>query len=52
MARCINEIFALFDAGKLKPAPTVTYPLNSFANALRDIVDRRVSGRIVLIPTT
>ena len=50
MTRCIREIFALFEAGKLKPAPTITYPLNSFANALQDIVNRQVSGRIVLTP--
>jgi NADPH:quinone reductase len=50
MARCMEEIFALFEAGKLKPAPTVTRPLEDFAQALQDVVDRRVSGRVVLVP--
>lgn len=50
MVQCMTEIFALFEAGKLKPAATVTYPLEAFASALQDIVDRRVSGRIVLQP--
>jgi NADPH2:quinone reductase len=50
MAQCMNEIFALFEAGKLKPAPTVTRPLEDFAQALRDVVDRRVAGRVVLVP--
>jgi NADPH:quinone reductase len=50
MARCMDEIFALFEAGKLKPAPTVTRPLEDFAQALQDVVDRRVSGRVVLVP--
>ncbi len=50
MAQCMEEIFAMFEAGKLKPAATVTYPLDSFAQALQEIVDRRVSGRIVLVP--
>jgi NADPH2:quinone reductase len=50
MAHCMREIFALFEAGKLRPAPTITYPLNSFAHALQEIVDRRASGRIVLVP--
>jgi NADPH:quinone reductase len=50
MARCIREIFAMFEAGKLSPAATVTYPLDSFAQALQQIVDRRASGRIVLLP--
>ena len=50
MARCMDEIFALYAAGKLKPAPTVTRPLEDFAQALQDVVDRRVSGRVVLVP--
>lgn len=50
MGRCIREIFDLFEKGKLKPAPTVTYPLEKFAQALRDIEERRVAGRIVLLP--
>jgi NADPH2:quinone reductase len=50
MAQCMKEIFALFEAGKLKPAPTVTRPLEDFAQALQDVVDRRVAGRVVLVP--
>jgi NADPH2:quinone reductase len=50
MAQCMEEIFALFAAGKLKPAPTVIRPLEDFAGALQDVVDRRVNGRIVLVP--
>lgn len=50
MAQCLQEIFAWYEAGKLKPAATATYPLDAFAKALQDIVDRRVSGRIVLLP--
>lgn len=50
MAQCMQEIFAMYEAGKLKPAATVTCPLESFAQALHDIVDRRASGRIVLVP--
>jgi NADPH:quinone reductase len=48
--QCVHEIFALFEAGKLKPAPTVTRPLEDFAQALQDVVDRRVAGRVVLVP--
>lgn len=50
MAQCLHEIFAMYEVGKLKPAATVTYPLDAFAKALQDIVDRRISGRIVLLP--
>ena len=48
MAACFKEIFALYEAGKLKPAPTKTYPLEQFATALHDIEDRKARGRIVL----
>jgi NADPH2:quinone reductase len=50
MAQCMGEIFALFEAGKIKPAPTITRPLEDFAQALQDVVDRRVAGRVVLVP--
>lgn len=43
-----SEIYALRDAGKLKPLPTTSYPLAQFADALRDIKERKVRGRIVL----
>jgi NADPH2:quinone reductase len=50
MAECLREIFSWYEAGKLKPAPIVTYPLDQFARALHDIEYRRVRGRIVLVP--
>jgi NADPH:quinone reductase len=50
MAQCFHEIFALFEASKLRPAVTATCALDSFAQALQEIVDRRVNGRIVLLP--
>lgn len=50
MAECICEIFTWYEAGKLKPLPTKIYPLENFAQALQDIQDRRVRGRIVLVP--
>jgi NADPH2:quinone reductase len=49
MRQCMSEIFALFEAGKLKPSPTVTYPLERFATAMQDVQDRRVRGRAVLV---
>lgn len=48
MQACFAEIYALHAAGKLKPLPTKTYPLEQFAQALADIRDRKVRGRIVL----
>jgi NADPH2:quinone reductase len=48
MQACFAEIYRLHAAGKLKPLPTKAYPIAEFAEALRDIKDRRVRGRIVL----
>jgi NADPH:quinone reductase len=52
MAQCLAEIFSMYEAGKLRPAPARTYPLVSFRNALADLQDRRVNGRIVLVPSS
>jgi NADPH2:quinone reductase len=50
MAVCIREIFDLFDKGKLKAGPTVTYHLEQFAEAMQSIKERRTRGRIILLP--
>lgn len=50
MAECMREIFALYEAGKLKPATFQTRPLDGFADALQEVVERRAIGRIVLEP--
>jgi NADPH:quinone reductase len=50
MTQCLQEIFAFFESGKLVPAATFTYPLEAFSQALQQVVDRRASGRIVLLP--
>jgi NADPH:quinone reductase len=48
MAACFMEIFGLYEAGKIAPAPTEVRPIEDFATALADIRDRRAFGRIVL----
>jgi NADPH2:quinone reductase len=48
MAACFAEIFALYEAAKIKPAPITIMPVADFKTALVDIRDRRVRGRIVL----
>jgi NADPH2:quinone reductase len=48
MAACFQEIFGLYEGGKIKPAPTTILPIAQFATALADIRDRRARGRIVL----
>jgi NADPH2:quinone reductase len=48
MQAAFAEIYRLYIAGKLTPLPTKAYPLEKAADALRDIKERRVRGRIVL----
>ena len=48
MQAAFAEIYALHAAGKLKPLPTKAYPIEQFAEAMRDIKDRKVRGWIVL----
>ena len=48
MQAAFADIYAMHAAGKLKPLPTKAYPLEQFAQALSDIKDRKVRGRIVL----
>jgi NADPH2:quinone reductase len=51
MTQCMREVFDFYEAGKLRPSPTETYPLDRFTQAMQDVQDRRVRGRIVLLPT-
>ena len=48
MQAAFADIYAMHAAGKLKPLPTKAYPIERFAEALSDIKNRKVRGRIVL----
>ncbi len=48
MKECFAEIFALYEAGKIKPAPITRFPLEDYRSALIQVRDRRARGRIVL----
>ena len=48
MQACFKNIFGWHAAGKLKPLPTKVYPFEQFAEAMKDIRDRRQRGRVVL----
>jgi NADPH2:quinone reductase len=47
-AQCFAEIFAFYNAGKLKPAPFTTLPLEQFATGLGMVRDRTARGRVIL----
>lgn len=49
-AGCFAELFALYEAGKIKPLPTTIMPVDRFVDALHSVRDRTAQGRIVLVP--
>jgi NADPH2:quinone reductase len=48
MAACFSELFAYYEAGKLKPPVMATYPLAQWCEGLQQVRDRKARGRIVL----
>lgn len=48
-AKCFNELYSLYESGKIKPPPTTVLPIEQYADALRAIQDRTARGRIVLM---
>ncbi|MFN0315840.1 MAG: NADPH:quinone oxidoreductase family protein [Burkholderiales bacterium] len=43
-----QELMRMFSAGKVKPHIHATYPLEQAAQALNDVVQKKVSGKVVL----
>jgi NADPH:quinone reductase len=46
----MHDLFELYSAGKVKPPITQTYPLAQAGQALRDVMERRVKGKVVILP--
>jgi len=46
----LRTLFGWLKEGKLKPHISATYPLERGAEAIRALMDRRVSGKIVITP--
>lgn len=46
----LDEVLALVEAGTLAPAEPTSYPLADAATALRDLLERRVTGKVCLAP--
>ena len=42
------ELFAWFEAGKLRPHISATYPLESYAEALDAVMERTARGKVIL----
>lgn len=49
VAECFAEIFAFYEAGKVRPAPFTTLPLEQFREGLRMVQDRSAKGRVILV---
>ena len=45
-----QQLFAWYGEGKLKPHVSATYPLGEAPRALRDMLERKVTGKVLLIP--
>ncbi len=43
------ELMAMYEAGKIKPHIHATYPLERAAEALNEVLNKRVSGKVVLV---
>lgn len=46
----MTELFELYTAGKVRPPVTHRYPLGQAGQALRDVMERRVRGKVVILP--
>lgn len=44
----VQELVDLLTTGKIKPYISATYPLENAAQALRDMIDRKVTGKVVV----
>jgi NADPH2:quinone reductase len=44
----IDELWALFEAGKLRPAVTDTFPLEHYEQAYACMIERRARGKVIL----
>ena len=44
------EILGMAEAGRLHPAEPTARPLEDAGRALADLVERRVTGKVVLVP--
>jgi NADPH2:quinone reductase len=48
--RLLEEVLALITAGRLHPVEPRAYPLVDAARALQDLADRRIAGKVALVP--
>jgi NADPH2:quinone reductase len=49
-AALLDQVLDAIAAGRLSPVEPVTYPLDEAARALQDLADRKVAGKVALVP--
>lgn len=45
----IKELFQMYEAGKIKPHVSNTYPLDKAPDAIRELMDRKAKGKVVVV---
>ena len=45
----IKELFEMYEAGKIKPHVSNTYPLEKAPDAIRELMDRKAKGKVVVV---
>lgn len=48
--RMLEQVLSFIADGRLSPVEPVTYPLERAADALRDLENRKVAGKVALVP--
>ena len=46
--RNFDELFRLYDAGKLHPLVTQVFPLEKYADALNTFINRKAIGKVIV----
>jgi NADPH2:quinone reductase len=49
-ARMLMDVLGEIGDGKLHPVEPVTYPMSQASQALRDMQNRKIAGKVALIP--
>ena len=49
-ARMLVEVMAEIAAGKLHPVEPMSYPMSRAADAMRDLQNRKIAGKVALVP--
>ena len=50
--RDVQDLFALYRQGRIRPLVSARYPLDQAAEALAALTTRRAQGKVVIVPTT